>query len=162
MLNKCRTRAEAIVRYGHIDFASKTWAQQSKWMSMLEIPKEWFPDWHVLDTKHPVEAIFCNNDIHDPLMKALKAIHDGGMGKMLHTYDGCFNIRMVRGTNNSPSTHSYGLALDLNANENQLGASKGGFYLHPEFVECFKTQGFDWGGDFHSRKDAMHFSWCWE
>lgn len=130
---------------------------------MFHVPAGWFPNWYVLDTKHPVEAIACNNDIHEPLLRALTAIKDGHMEKMLHTFDGCFNIRMVRGTDNAPSAHAYGLAIDLNAADNGLGNTKGGIYDYPvTFVKAFTDQGFDWGGNFHSRKDPMHFSYCWE
>lgn len=159
---KMTTRAAAIARYGRIDFASKHWEHQSLWMEMFDVDQTKFPNWHVLDTKHVVDFIFCNKDIHAPLKAALDAVAAHNLGGLLKTFDGCFNIRMVRGTNNSPSAHAYGLALDINASENGLGQTKGGFYDHPDFVKCFKDAGFDWGGDFHSRKDPMHFSYCWE
>jgi hypothetical protein len=51
------------------------------------------------------------------------------------------------------STHSWGMAIDLNASWNKLGAIP---TLSREFVNCFKKEGFKWGGEF-SRKDGMHF-----
>jgi hypothetical protein len=161
-LNKMTTREAAIQRYGAIDFASRHWSNQNKWIEMFEIPHGWFPHWHVLETKYPVEHIALNKDLHEPFTRALTRIKNGGMGELLKTFDGCLNIRMVRGTNSSPSAHAYGLALDLNASENGLGQTNGGFFFHPEFVKCFTDQGFAWGGSFHSRKDPMHFSYCWE
>ncbi len=159
---KCTTRAAAVSRYGAIDFAAKHWAAQGYWLEMFAVPAGWFPNWFVIGTKHPVEHIALNKDLHDPLLKALTAVKDNSLGDLLHTFDGCFNIRMVRGTNNAPSAHAYACALDLNADSNGLGQTEGGFYQHPGFVKCFTDQGFDWGGNFHSRKDPMHFSYCWE
>lgn len=155
---KCTTREAARARYGSIDFAARQWPQKNKWMGMLDIPDDWFPNWYVLDTKHPVTAIYCNIDMHKPLLAALKAVKEKGLGKYLKTFDGVFNIRMVRGSKVAASAHAYGLAIDINAGENPLGAKP---KMHPAIVECFKAQGFDWGGDF-SRKDGMHFSYCWE
>jgi hypothetical protein len=91
---------------------------------------------------------------------ALSALANCGMSGELETMDGCFNIRMVRG-DFVMSAHSYGLAIDINAAKNKLGQTSGGFFDLPEFVKCFKDQGFDWGGEF-TRPDPMHFSYCWE
>lgn len=159
--NKCTTRAAAEQRYGHIDFASKHWPERNHWIRSLIIPEGMFPNWKVLNTKIPVKTIACNIDIHGPLMAALNSVHDKGLGGQLKTFDGCFNIRMVRGTRSAFSAHSYGLAVDLNAALNPMGK-----VLHttftPEFVKCFTDQGFAWGGNFKSRRDPMHFSYCWE
>lgn len=154
-----KSRAECVARYGHLDFASKHWPDQSKWLKMLVIPDGMFPNWHVLDTKQPVHAIAMNIDCHVPFMTALNLVKAKNLGHLLKTFDGCFNIRLVRGSNTSFSAHSYGLAIDLNASENPLGATHGGFFDHPEFVKCFTDSGFVWGGSFSSRKDSMHFTW---
>src|SRR4051812_23379058 len=116
------TRDEVVRRYGHIDFTSKHWADQQKWMANLEVPHDWFPKWKVSGTEHTVNVIYCNRDIHKPLLGALTSIHDLGLGSELKTFGGCFNIRMVRGSNSHFSAHSYGLALDINPEENHLGS----------------------------------------
>lgn len=159
---KCMTRALAQARYGYIDFASKHWTNQGIWLRPVEVPSGWFPNWHVMDTKMLVSHIVCNIDLHGPLLKALESLHNRGLGNHLKNFAGAFNIRMVRGSNTHFSAHSYGLALDINTHDNPLGSTHGGFYDEPGVVACFKEQGFDWGGDFHGRKDPMHFSYCWE
>lgn len=159
---KCTTRSLAVQRYGAIDFASKHWPRQSEWIELFSVPIGMFPSWRVLDTAHVVDHIAINKDIHAPLLAALNSVSTKGLASLLHTFDGCFNIRMVRGTNASPSCHAYALAIDLNASLNPLGATHGGFYDHPDFVKCFTDQGFDWGGNFHGRKDPMHYSFAWE
>ncbi len=158
---KCTTRAQAVARYGPIDFASKHWGGSAVWLQMLEIPHGLAPNWKVQDTNIPVTHIACNKDIHVPLLTALHSLSNIGKAGELHTFDGCFNIRMVRGSNDHFSAHSYGLALDIDAATNPMGPVLHTTRSH-EFVKCFTDQGFDWGGGWHGRKDPMHFSWCWE
>jgi hypothetical protein len=156
--NQPRSHQDCINRYGHIDFASRHWPNAGLWVKSLVVPPGMFPNWHVMNTRLPVHAISCNLDIHPYLLRALNAIKAGGMSDLLKTFDGCFNIRPIRNSS-SFSAHSYGLALDLNASHNPMGA-----VLHTDmkaaFVKCFTDQGFTWGGSFHGRKDPMHFSWC--
>ena len=159
---KCTTREQCIQRYGPIDFGSCVWPNQRQETTMLEIDPTWFPTWLIGGTKSPVKHILVNIDMLLPLSNALKAVHDQNLGSLLKTYDGCLNIRMVRGSNDHFSAHSYALAIDLNCEENQLSAVSGGFYDHPDFVKCFTDQKLDWGGYFHNRRDPMHFSYCFE
>jgi hypothetical protein len=157
---KMTTRASAIQRYGMIDLGHQVWPGQSKWLGLLEVPPELRGNWLVLGLQGSlVKHINCNVDMHLPLLNALKALASLGLTKELKTFDGCFNIRAVRGSA-SVSAHAYGLAIDINAFENKLGSAES--KLSPAFVKCFTDQGFDWGGNFHSRKDPMHFSYCWE
>ncbi len=159
-LNKMTTRAACVERYGAIDFGSQHWPRQAEFMGMLEIPLGWFPTWTVQDSKIVVQHIYCNKDIHAPLLGALTSVHALGLGNQLHTYDGCFNIRAVRGSS-SFSAHSYGLALDIYAKQNPMQMILRTTFT-PAFVKCFTEQGFAWGGNFHGRKDPMHWSYCFE
>lgn len=177
--NKQMSRAAAIARYGPIDFSTCHWANQSYWIQMLEIPAGSLPNCKVLNSEMPLIHIACNIDIHIPLLAAIKSLNEIGMADKILTFDGCFNIRMVRGSNSAFSAHSYGLAIDLNAAMNKLGQTQsefkvisevdqtmakidGCFYDYPEIVKCFTDEGFDFGGEFHDRKDPMHWSYCWE
>ncbi len=155
---KCTTRQMAISRYGKIDMARRHWPHQEVWMKSLLIPDDWFINWKVLDTKHSVHSIYCNIDIHAPLFNALKDIKAAGAGHHLHTFNGCFNIRAVRGSTNV-SSHAYGLGVDINAQEIPLGNSR---RLPDVIVNAFRKYGFDYGGDWHGRKDGQHLSRCWE
>lgn len=133
----------------------------NQWIQLCRIPDGWFPQWKVLNSEQIVKVIAANVDMHEPLLAALRALKDKGFGSVLKTYDGCFNIRAVRGSS-LVSTHAYGLGIDINASLNPLGGSHGDFSKHLDAVKCFTDQGFDWGGGFHSRKDQMHFSYAWE
>lgn len=99
------------------------------------------------------KRIFCNKDLITPLATAFGLLIHSGCVQELRTWDGCFNIRPIRGVDNKMSLHSWGLAVDVNAYENGLGQVP---KLSPEFVKCFTDAGFDWGGKF-KRKDGMHF-----
>jgi hypothetical protein len=103
----------------------------------------------------PVYRIFCNTDTHEPLAKAFSLLIETGCYKELETFDGAMNVRWVRGCPGQFSFHSWGVAFDFNAKKNPLG-SKG--VWSDQFLECFDKSGFDWGGDWKSRPDPMHFS----
>lgn len=98
------------------------------------------------------KRIYCNKDLIGPLSQALEKLIKTGCVKELKTWDGCFNIRKVRG-GKSMSLHSWAIAVDVNAFENGLYQIP---KLSKEFVECFTSSGFDWGG-LWKRKDGMHF-----
>lgn len=99
------------------------------------------------------KRIYCNRRMVNPLMLAFEKLIDSGCVHELKTWDGCFNIRMQRGSKTKYSIHAWGLAIDVNAAWNQLYMTP---TLSPEFVKCFTDSGFDWGGNF-ARKDGMHF-----
>ncbi len=98
------------------------------------------------------KKLYCNKAIVEPLSKAFKNLIDRNCVKELKTWDGCFNIRKKRGLA-SQSLHSWGIAIDVNAFENQLNQKP---KLTPAFVKCFTDAGFDWGGNW-TRLDGMHF-----
>lgn len=156
--NKMLTLDTAIERYGQIDLAARLWPEMNKWMTMVEVPKDEFPDFTIMETKIPVRHIACNRDIAAPLRLSLDGIVKAGLQAKLKTYDGCFNIRAVRGEPSLLSTHSYGLAIDFNASTNKLGEPGD---MDERLVQIFGDYGFDWGGHFH-RNDPMHFSRAWE
>lgn len=84
---------------------------------------------------------------------------------------GCYNFRGMNGSN-SRSHHSYGVACDLNVNENYMikdGKILAGSYWRPGddpysftengvVVNTFSKYGWGWGGSWSSHKDYMHFS----
>lgn len=141
---------EAAKRYGAI--VNNKWADEAKWMTTYRVP-EFVTAWINTITKRPVQRIYCNRDMAPMLDKALANLRDRGLLGELKTFDGCFNIRPVRGYTDKYSSHSYGLSLDLNAAENPLG-KKG--KLSPEFVKAWTDAGWTWGGSW-KRRDDMHF-----
>lgn len=97
------------------------------------------------------KKLYCNKRMVVPLTNAFKNIINRGLIGQLKTFDGCFNIRKKRGAG-SPSLHSWGLAIDINAAWNGFGKVP---TMSKELVACFTDAGFDWGGTW-SRPDGMH------
>jgi hypothetical protein len=98
------------------------------------------------------KRIYCNKDLVKPLEQALKLIVDYHLVSLVKTWDGCFNIRKKRGAS-SPSLHSWGYAVDINAAWNTFGKTP---TMPSQLVQCFKEAGFDWGGNW-AKPDGMHF-----
>ena len=69
---------------------------------------------------------------------------------------GAYNCELVSGTN-TPAAHAYGLALDVNPQENSFGSTLV-TDMPAGFIKLFTDEGWGWGGNWRSKKDAMHFS----
>lgn len=105
--------------------------------------------------------IYGHKLLEQPLRKVFGLIRSNMVGHELKTYDGCWNIRLMKGSNRL-SIHSWGLALDINAGTNPF-RSDGRLItdFSDEFVKCFMDSGFEWGGLWDAPKDPMHFQLPW-
>ena len=121
-------------------------ANQAKYMVMFDVPGK-------LEIGIIPKKIYCNKLMVEPLTQAFTNLIQSGHVAELKTWDGCFNVRTMRGLN-SQSLHSWGIAIDVNANWNQLGQKP---TLSAGFVKCFTDAGFEWGGNWKNRIDGMHF-----
>ena len=115
------------------------------------------------------KRIYCHQLLMQPLGQAFRNLITRGFVDELHTWDGCWNYRPIRGYKRKYealmesgqeaaaikylSIHSWACAIDLNAATNQLGKKP---TLSKGFVKCFTDAGFEWGGTW-SRPDGMHF-----
>lgn len=82
------------------------------------------------------------------------AIADAGLQDRARHYGGIYAPRGIRGHISHPSTHSWGIAIDINPLTNPLGKHGD---MDPQVIDLFKAHGFVWGGNFKSRLDGMHF-----
>ncbi|MCL4692657.1 MAG: M15 family metallopeptidase [Candidatus Hydrogenedentes bacterium] len=157
---KPETYRDARDRYGDVNLVNATWPGEARWMVLFDVPHEIAAIWINESTGRgmPTRRIYCNQDLVAPLHRALENLRCAGLLSELKTFDGCFEIRSVRGSYDKVSAHAYGLAIDLNATDNPTGATP---KLTPQFVGCWEDAGFDWGGRF-SRPNGMHFSYAWE
>ena len=140
------TSDDCLKKYG-------TPSPKNPWLVLWRVPEE-------LQIGLIPSRIFCNRDLVYPLTEAFTNLVSRCSPDEITCYvdelkswDGCFNVRMKRG-GNTWSLHSWGIAVDVNAAENPLGAEP---KLSPGFVRCFIDAGFDWGGDWKHPKDGMHF-----
>lgn len=131
------TSAQCLAKYGAPEKESN--------MTLWDIPFE-------LEIGVIPKKLYCNKDMVKPLTEAFMNLIARGYVNELKTWDGCFNIRKMRGLN-SASLHSWGVAIDVNAAWNGLNKEP---VLSAGFVKCFTDAGFDWGGTWQ-RKDGMHF-----
>ena len=123
-----------------------------------------FPMRLAWDKTKTINKIYCHKDIKAKLYNALSEIlHVYGLKKIqelgIDLYGGCFNYRKMR-NGNSWSKHSWGLAIDLDPERNQLKTP----YLKSNFSkqeykklhEIFEKHGFINLGK-QKGYDAMHW-----
>ncbi len=160
-MNKPQSYRELVDRFGNpVDFGqtdiSKNKFEQNfmtQWRSNLfignNVPLTWPED-------APFKNIYVNRELIPVLDKAFYLLLTRDLFKEIKSYDGCWNVRLIRGSSDRWSIHSFGLAIDLNAGLMPLNSDN---KWSDEFVDTMKESGFTFGGDF-KRLDPMHFQWA--
>src|SRR2546428_8433080 len=87
----------------------------------------------------------CHRLVVDNVLKALEDIKAAGLQESVRNYSGLYNRRSIRGLASHPSTHSWGIAIDLEAEQYPLGSAK---RFPDAIVSVFRNAGFFYGGDF--------------
>lgn len=109
------------------------------------------------DKSKRVSRLQCHSKLRDIFPAAFSEIQKRGLESRITTYGGCFNFRGKR-TSGKLSTHSWGIAIDLNTETNAQGTAG---TMDPEVVAVFRDAGFKWGGEWTGKtKDPMHFQFC--
>lgn len=127
-------------------------------LDMADLP---FPMRLSWSTKDTVTRIMVHRKVAASMMDALTDIRDYRGTEYLQENDldlfgGVYNVRLKRGNPKEPSTHSWGIAIDINPHRGQLGKPSS----MPDFiVQAFKERGWIWGGDWNY-PDGMHFQAC--
>jgi D-alanyl-D-alanine carboxypeptidase len=101
----------------------------------------------------------CRFELHELMTRLVRETRNRGY--QFGTHDdpsyGCwgYNCRAISGTS-SPSNHSWGLALDINAptNPQRNPLTTDMPYWMPDLWNMY---GFRWGGDYSGTPDAMHY-----
>ena len=129
-------------------------------------PPGWESQWMCKVTLPGIaHTVYMNRAIVEPTREALTKAIARRPDYAIRTF-GCVAPRAKR-VNGDLSTHSWGLAVDMNDVANPLAAAAGpvvaagapGRGRPDAWVQIFEAIGFTWGGRFR-RPDPMHFQWC--
>lgn len=144
-------------KWPHDDTASKTKFFGKPGSNLIQIT----PPFQMYYDSHPIKTITVNKMVATSLLKVFTEIldkcgHDQKRVDALgvSAYGGCYNNRPIRGSTNI-SNHAFAAAIDLDPNNNPLGAKIG--KMSPIVIQAFKNEEWLWGGDYKGRKDPMHF-----
>jgi hypothetical protein len=98
----------------------------------------------------------CHRLAKEPLELAFTEIAERGLWRLIHSFDGLWVPRHMTWNPHRPlSSHSWGIAFDLNAETNPYGGEVSAETR--ALNEVFNHYGFAWGGDWNGDKDAMHW-----
>lgn len=139
--------------FGKIEFEES----QGGWVSITNnfesenMVKKWLP--------FCPKPKYLHKKIVPALQKALHVIERLCMFNTEMEYIETIQIFAPRHIHRNPklrlSSHTWGIAFDVNPSENQLGNKN--FTIPRKIVEVFQNVGFYWGGDFKRKIDPMHF-----
>ena len=121
----------------------------------------WMSQWIRTETITQLGPVECNKAILPDLKAAMQELTARKLGKLVNTADfqyegGCFNPRIARFSDGgSVSSHSWGIAVDINVDKNPLGGKP---HQDPRLVAIMAEHGFTWGGHW-LRPDGAHFEW---
>lgn len=149
--------ASVVATYGSIQVASGQIVAPRGWESENMVAVTDLPGWP--------RKLYCNKAIVPPLRLALQRCVGLLDGYVVRTM-GSFAPRPKR-VNGDLSVHSWGAAVDINADANPLASAPGmvvpcgnpGRDMPDAWVSIFESIGWTWGGRF-TRADPMHFQWC--
>jgi hypothetical protein len=109
------------------------------------------------DHSKAVSAFRCHRRLTGIFKEVFTRIVTAGLTSKVQSFGGCFMYRPQR-TGAKLSTHSWGIAIDLNPETNELGTAGD---MDAGVVQVFREAGFVWGGGWPGRgRDPMHFQFC--
>ncbi len=102
-------------------------------------------------------TVRCHRIVVDDLRGAMQELVDAGVGQVVDArrYGGCFHPRRIDTARARLSSHSWGIAVDINVDMSLPGL---GEVPPDEMIEILGRHGFRWGGDFGS-PDNHHWEW---
>jgi D-alanyl-D-alanine carboxypeptidase-like protein len=130
----------------------------SKWQTdaLVTMPLP-FPLALSWDTARQVRRMTCHRLLQPIFEKIFQTAGDEELQRHFTSFGGCFSFRPQR-NGTKLSTHSWGIAIDLNPESNPQGSAG---KMNPAIVSIFRNAGFTWGGDWQGRtRDPMHFQFC--
>lgn len=121
---------------------------EKKFMDLWDIPDDINKAIPALPNK-----LYINYLIIQPLEDTFRELIASGLHKEIKTFDGCFNVRVKRGSEGI-STHAWGIAVDLNATWNPF---RGKVTWSKKFLDVWRRNGWICGADWSEKsRDGMH------
>ena len=98
----------------------------------------------------------CHRLAKEPLERAFEELAQSGHWRLIDNFDGLWVPRhMTWNSRRGLSSHSWGMAFDLNAATNAYNGATSA--ANRTLNETFNRYGFAWGGDWNGAKDSMHW-----
>ena len=150
------TTAQAIAKYGLPN-------ERGTYLTTINLP---YPMRIAWDTKVKVNKMRCHKDVADAFLNVFKELlavysYQRIVELGIDLYGGCFNYRKMRG-GTSWSTHSWGIAIDLDPARNTLKeTAKTARFARAEYkdmIDIFYKHGFISLGR-EKNFDFMHFQY---
>jgi len=113
------------------------------------------------DPKITITKIRTHFLLIDEFIDAIEECLDLGVPPDRLVYGGIYSYRLKRGMSKI-STHTFGIAIDIDPARNPLGKQWAGCksdMMHPLIIKNFEKRGFVWGGRW-KRPDPMHFQFA--
>ncbi len=111
------------------------------------------------------KSVYCNKLMREPLIEAYRELIKRKLHNEIYENDQCFLPRYQRGSTTEISIHTWGLAVDLNPDQNPIYKTReqcieAGLKPFTEaFIQTWRDMGWIVGADFGGRPDLMHFQW---
>ncbi|HKS72504.1 MAG TPA: M15 family metallopeptidase [Terriglobales bacterium] len=127
---------------------------EAQYLAVVALPFSLMLAW---DHSRIISSFRCHRRLTAIFGRVFERIVANGLASKVSSFGGCFMYRPKR-TGAKLSTHSWGIAIDLNPETNGLGCAGD---MDPGVVRVFRDFGFEWGGEWVSRaRDPMHFQFC--
>jgi hypothetical protein len=154
-----RGLAEIVVSFGDIyKYIQPGGSLDPRWqadfLSSVDLPFYLPLAW---DPSLRVKRMTCHKRMIEVFASVFDLVQARGLQSKIVSFGGCFAFRQQR-TGTKLSTHSWGIAIDLNTATNRQGSAGD---MDAGVIEIFRGAGFEWGRDWPGRfRDGMHFQSC--
>jgi len=128
---------------------------EARYLTLFRLPYTLYYD------GRPTNRARCHALLVQNFQAAFEGIKAAGLQDEARNYGGIFMQRPSR-TSPKPSTHSWGIAIDIEPAKYPLEkpTTKVHLRLPQGIIDAFKAAGFMYGGDFKGTKDPMHFQFA--
>ena len=127
---------------------------QAEFLTRIAVPFPLALSW---DKSQTVTQVTGHKLLAGIFAEVVSRIESEGLQEKITSFGGCFSFRPQR-TGTKLSAHSWGIAIDLNAETNAQGTEGN---MDSGVIKIFRGVGFEWGGDWQGKvRDPMHFQFC--